>query len=503
VEAFLHPMVDPDAKRDVIARGLPASPGGATGQVVFSADEAVEVGRDGTPVILVRRETTPEDIHGMKVAQGILTELGGMTSHAAVVARGMGVCAITGCESLTLDYKAGRFSTTDGVEVSRGDVMTLDGSTGEVMLGDIPKTEASSSDDFQTLLGWADKYRRLKVRANAETREDAAKARELGAEGIGLCRTEHMFFEADRIDQMRGMIMAESREERLQYLEKLGEFQKKDMYELFEVMHDLPVTVRLLDPPLHEFLPHDEDEMAALAQRLGKPLEVVRERARNLHEVNPMLGFRGCRLSVVYPEITEMQVGAIISAAIEAKKAGFNPKPEIMIPLVVNVREIRMITEIIERGILNAMEEEHVSVPYKIGTMMETPRACLGAKRLAPMVEFMSFGTNDLTQMTYGFSRDDIGRFIGEYLDRKLVEHDPFVQLDQRAVGRLIKTAIKDSKERKQGIKYGICGEHGGDPKSVRFFHEIGLDYVSCSAFRVPVARIAAAQAAVGGEIPD
>ena len=501
VEAFLHPMVDPNAKRDIIAKGLPASPGGATGQVVFSADEAVDVSKDGTPVILVRRETTPEDIHGMKVAQGILTELGGMTSHAAVVARGMGVCAITGCESLTLDYKSGTFNTADGTLIARGDIITLDGSTGEVMLGDIPKTEASSSDDFQTLLSWADKYRRLKVRANAETREDAAKARELGAEGIGLCRTEHMFFESARIDLMRGMIMAENREQRLEYLDKLKTFQRQDMFDLFDVMRDLPVTVRLLDPPLHEFLPHDETEMAALADRLGKPLDTIRERTQSLHEVNPMLGFRGCRLSVVFPEITEMQVEAIISAAIDAKKAGFNPLPEIMIPLVVNVREIRMISQIIERSILSAMEEEHVSVPYKIGTMMETPRACLGAKRLAPMVEFMSFGTNDLTQMTYGFSRDDIGRFIGEYLDRKLVEQDPFVQLDQRAVGRLMKMAIKDSKERKQGIKYGICGEHGGDPKSVRFCHDIGLDYVSCSAFRVPVARIAAAQAAVGGAV--
>ncbi len=503
VEAFLHPMVDPDAKQDIIAKGLPASPGGATGQVVFSADEAVEVAKDGTPVVLVRRETTPEDIHGMKVAQGILTELGGMTSHAAVVARGMGVCAITGCESLSLDYRAGTVTTADGTVMARGDIITLDGSTGEVMLGDIPKTEASSSDDFQTLLSWADKYRRLKVRANAETREDASKARELGAEGIGLCRTEHMFFDAERIDQMRGMIMAETREERQGYLDALGKFQKQDMYELFEVMHDLPVTVRLLDPPLHEFLPHDEAEMAALAERLNKPVEVIRERSQSLHEVNPMLGFRGCRLSVVYPEITEMQVEAIISAAIKAKKAGFNPLPEIMIPLVVNVREIRLITRIIEASILKAMEEEHISVPYKIGTMMETPRACLGAKRLAPAVEFMSFGTNDLTQMTYGFSRDDIGRFIGDYLDRKLVEQDPFVQLDQRAVGRLMKMAIKDSKERKKGIKYGICGEHGGDPKSVRFCHDIGLDYVSCSAFRVPVARIAAAQAAVDAVVPE
>ena len=503
VEAFLHPMVDPAAKRDIVARGLPASPGGATGQVVFSADEAVQVAKDGTPVVLVRRETTPEDIHGMKVAQGILTELGGMTSHAAVVARGMGVCAITGCESLNLDYQAGKVTTDEGVTISRGDVVTLDGSTGEVMLGDIPKTEASSSDDFQTLLSWADKHRRLKVRANAETPEDAAKARELGAEGIGLCRTEHMFFDSNRIDQMRGMILAESREERAGYLEKLLEFQKADMRALFEVMDGLPVTVRLLDPPLHEFLPHDEADMRALSERIGKPMEVIRERATGLQEVNPMLGFRGCRLSIVYPEITEMQVEAIISAAIEAKEAGLNPFPEIMIPLVVNVREIRFITEVIERGILKAMHEKSVSIPYKIGTMMETPRACLGARRLAPAVEFMSFGTNDLTQMTYGFSRDDVGKFIGEYINRKVVEQDPFVSLDQRAVGRLMKIAINDSKARKKGIKYGICGEHGGDPRSIQFCHEIGLDYVSCSPFRLPVARIAAAQANVLEPVPE
>ena len=503
VEAFLHPMVDPDARRDIVATGLPASPGGATGQVVFSADEAVDVADDDTPVILVRRETTPEDIHGMKVAQGILTELGGMTSHAAVVARGMGVCAITGCGSLSIDYEKGTVGTAEGITIKRGDTITLDGSTGDVMLGDIPKTEASTSDDFQTLLSWADKDRRLKVRANAETREDAAKARELGAEGIGLCRTEHMFFEADRIDSMRGMILAESKEERQTYLDKLFHFQKADMKALFEVMHDLPVTIRLLDPPLHEFLPHSEEDIQALAGRIDKSADAIREMARNLHEVNPMLGFRGCRLSVVHPEITEMQVEAIISAAIEATEEGFNPYPEIMIPLVVNVREIRFITEIIERGIRKAMAEKQVSIPYKIGTMMETPRACLGAKRLAPAVEFMSFGTNDLTQMTYGFSRDDVGKFIPAYLDRKLVEHDPFVTLDQRAVGRLMKIAIKESKERKKGIKYGICGEHGGDPVSIQFCHEIGLDYVSCSPYRVPVARIAAAQANVSGDIPD
>ncbi len=497
VDAFLHPMVDPAAKTDIVATGLPASPGGATGKVVFSADEAVDVCAGGDKVVLVRRETTPEDIHGMKVAEGILTELGGMTSHAAVVARGMGVCAITGCGSLSIDYEAGTATTDSGVVIKRGDVITLDGTAGDVMLGDIPKTEASSSEDFQVLLSWADKHRRLKVRANAETPEDAAKARELGAEGIGLCRTEHMFFEAERIDMMRAMILSQSREERQTYLDKLLEFQHADMLELFRVMDGLPLTVRLLDPPLHEFLPHTEEDMAALAVKVGKTTEQVREITANLSEVNPMLGFRGCRLSVVYPEITEMQVKAIIGAAVEAKEQGLSPYPEIMIPLVVNVREIRLIQEVVDRAIHEVLRQKQVSVRYKVGTMMETPRACLGADRLAPAVEFMSFGTNDLTQMTYGFSRDDVGKFIPSYLDKKLVESDPFVTLDQRAVGRLMEMAVNESRSSKKGIKYGICGEHGGDPRSIQFCHDLGLDYVSCSPFRVPVARIAAAQANV------
>lgn len=495
VESFLHPMVDPAQKTEIIATGLPASPGGATGSVVFSAEEAVDVAATGVSVILVRRETTPEDIHGMKVAAGILTELGGMTSHAAVVARGMGVCAITGCSALTINYAEGTATTDAGVVMRRGDVITLDGTAGEVMLGDVPKTEASSSEDFQILLSWADQHRRLKVRANAETPEDAAKARELGAEGIGLCRTEHMFFDAERIDQMRGMILAENKEERQGYLQRLLAYQEEDMLALFRVMGGLPVTVRLLDPPLHEFLPHDDADMQALAARINKPVEKIREMTENLKEVNPMLGFRGCRLSIVYPEITEMQVKAIISAAARAIEEGLKPLPEIMIPLVVNVREIRLISEIIDRGIQSVMKEKKISVPYKIGTMMETPRAALGADRLAPEVEFMSFGTNDLTQMTYGFSRDDVGKFLPMYLEKKLVESDPFVSLDLRAVGRLIEMAVKESRARKPGIKYGVCGEHGGDPRSIQFFHDLGLDYVSCSPFRVPVARIAAAQA--------
>ena len=503
VEAFLHPMVDPAAKTDIVAHGLPASPGGATGQVVFSAEEAeLEVAK-GHSVILVRRETTPEDIHGMKVAAGVLTELGGMTSHAAVVARGMGVCAITGCGDISIDYAEGSATTADGVVIRRGDVITLDGTSGEVMLGDIPKTEASSSDDFQTLLSWADKHRRLRVRANAETPEDAAKARELGAEGIGLCRTEHMFFDSDRIDVMRAMILAETTEERQRYLDELQVFQREDMLALFRVMDGLPVNVRLLDPPLHEFLPQSEADIEELAGRIGKPANDIREIAERLHEVNPMLGFRGCRLSVVYPEITEMQVRAIIGAAAEAIDQGLKPFPEIMIPLVINVREIRLITEIIERCIREVTSTRGISIPYKIGTMMETPRATLGAHRLAPEVEFMSFGTNDLTQMTYGFSRDDAGKFIPKYLEKKLIDSDPFVTLDQRAVGRLMEMAITESRARKPGIKYGICGEHGGDPRSIRFCHDLGLDYVSCSPYRVPIARVAAAQANVGDDLPD
>ena len=497
VEAFLHPMVDPAAKTDIVAHGLPASPGGATGQVVFSADEAVSVSADGTDVVLVRRETTPEDIHGMKAAQGILTELGGMTSHAAVVARGMGVCAITGCGELTIDYEAGTATTTAGVVINRGDVITLDGTAGEVMLGDIPKTEASSSEDFQVLLSWADKYRRLKIRANADTPEDAQRARELGAEGIGLCRTEHMFFETERIRLMRAMILAETADERTAAIDQLFHFQHDDMLALYQAMDGLPVTIRLLDPPLHEFLPNNEADIAQTADSVGKSVEQVEAIIENLAEVNPMLGFRGCRLSVVYPEITQMQVRAIISAAVDALQQGYRPFPEIMIPLVVNVREIRLINEIIEQSIYEILSEKSVSVPYKIGTMMETPRACLGADRLAPAVEFMSFGTNDLTQMTYGFSRDDAGKFIPSYLEKKLIENDPFVTLDQRAVGRLVEMTVKESSARKKGIKYGICGEHGGDPRSIRFCHDIGLDYVSCSPYRVPVARIAAAQANV------
>jgi len=503
VQSFLHPMVDPEAARTVIAKGLPASPGGATGIAVFSADEAVQAEAEGKAVVLIRRETTPEDIHGMRVAEGVLTELGGMTSHAAVVARGMGVCAITGCGDLRVDTHEGTATAEDGTVIRRGDVITLDGATGEVLQGDVPKVEASTSDDFQTLLTWADKYRKLRVRANAETPQDARRARELGAEGIGLCRTEHMFFASDRIDHMRAMILSADREERERHLAVLEEFQQSDMEQLFREMEGYPVTIRLLDPPLHEFLPHEDDDIHALADRLGRSPEAIREARNDLIEVNPMLGFRGCRLSVVYPEITQMQVRAIIRAALQVVEEGLNPHPEIMIPLVVNVREIRMIGDIIDRGVRKLVGERSVSLRYRVGTMMETPRACLGADRLAPEVEFMSFGTNDLTQMTYGFSRDDAARFIPQYLRTKLIENDPFASLDQRAVGRMMRMAVEESRAVKPGIKYGICGEHGGDPQSIRFCHKLGLDYVSCSPYRVPVARIAAAQARVLAELHD
>ncbi|MBF0280180.1 MAG: pyruvate, phosphate dikinase [SAR324 cluster bacterium] len=497
IDSFLHPKIDPKASKTVIAKGLPASPGGVTGKIVFSAEEAVEVAKTGESVILVRHETTPEDIHGMKVAAGILTELGGMTSHAAVVARGMGVCAITGCSDISIDYQKGIFTTKDQQIFKSMETITLDGASGEVMSGEVAKVAASSSDDFQTLLAWSDKYRRLGVRANAETPEDAKKAREMGAEGIGLCRTEHMFFDADRIDVMRAMILSESLEERQKHLDQLFEFQKADMKALFEVMDGFPVTIRLIDPPLHEFLPHTKEEMEGLSKRIGVAYQKIRKQVDTLHEINPMLGFRGCRLSVVYPEITRMQTQAVITAALEVASTGVKVIPEIMIPLIINVREIRIIAKNISKAIKDILQPQGLSLRYHIGTMMETPRACLTAQRIAPVVEFMSFGTNDLTQMTYGFSRDDIGKFLPQYLEQNLLDDDPFVTIDPLGVGKLIQNAIEVSKEQKGDIEYGICGEHGGDPRSIQFCHDVGMDYVSCSPYRVPAARVAAAQAAL------
>ena len=492
---FLHPMIDPKTEKNVIAKGLPASPGAVTGQVVFSSDEAETMAAAGQKVILVRKATTPEDIHGMKAAEGILTSLGGMTSHAAVVARGMGKCGITGCADISVDYKKQEFLTSSQIVVSKGELITLDGSSGEVMLGDIEKIQAQSDEDFQTILAWADKYRRLRVRANAETPEDVRKARELGAEGIGLCRTEHMFFEEERIKVIRSMILAKTEKEREYFLDSLFKFQKSDMRKIFEIMDGLPVTIRLIDPPLHEFLPQEDADIQALAKSLHQKEPALRKEIANLREANPMLGFRGCRLSIVYPGITQMQVKAILSAAVECKQDGIKVFPEIMIPLVSTAQELKVILSTMEESAKEVFRLMKNSIDYQFGTMMEVPRACVQARTIAPVVRFMSFGTNDLTQMTFGFSRDDIGTFLPAYLEQKILAHDPFVTLDQQGVGHLIRTALKQSRSVNKKLQFGICGEHGGDPNSIAFFHKTGFDYVSCSPYRIPIARIAAAQA--------
>jgi len=495
MDFFLHPSIDPQADKTVIATGLPASPGAATGMIVFNSDDAEDQAMNGIPVVLVRRDTTAEDIHGMKAAEGILTQLGGMTSHAAVVARGMGTTCVAGCDGIKVDTEK-EVLHYDGKELHRGDIITLDGTTGQVILGEVKLAEAGGDDDFQTVLGWADKYRTLKVKANADTPHDASTARALGAEGIGLCRTEHMFFDPDRITEMRKMVLADTIGKREEQLAKLFKFQKEDMVGLFTEMDGLPVTIRLLDPPLHEFLPHDDHA----CELLGNIAE-VRKRCEELQEVNPMMGFRGCRLSVVYPEITVMQAKAIITAACEATKNGHTTMPEIMIPVVSTDREISLILPIIKDVANQVLTEQGMSfeeVPYKVGTMMELPRACIRADDIARAgVEFMSFGTNDLTQSTYGFSRDDMGKFVPSYLSKGVLEVDPFVTIDQRGVGTLIQMALDKSLSVKPNLNIGICGEHGGDPKSVEFFHRLGLDYVSCSPYRVPIARIAAGQAAV------
>jgi len=495
MDFFLHPSIDPQADKTVIAKGLPASPGAATGMIVFNSDDAEETAMNGIPVILVRRDTTAEDIHGMKASEGILTQLGGMTSHAAVVARGMGTTCVAGCDGIKVDTEKETLKYGDNV-LKRGDIITLDGTTGEVILGEVKLAEAGGDEDFQTVLGWADKYRTLKVKANADTPHDASIARALGAEGIGLCRTEHMFFDPERITEMRKMVLADTYDKRELQLSKLFKFQKEDMVGLFTEMDGLPVTIRLLDPPLHEFLPHDDNA----CELLGNIAE-VRKRCEELQEVNPMMGFRGCRLSVVYPEITVMQAKAIMTAACEATKKGYTTMPEIMIPVVSTDREISYILPIIENIANQVLEEEGMTieqVPYKIGTMMELPRACLRADDIARAgVSFMSFGTNDLTQSTFGFSRDDMGKFVPSYLSKGVLEVDPFVTIDQRGVGQLIQMTLEKALPVNPNLNIGICGEHGGDPKSVEFFHKLGLDYVSCSPYRVPIARIAAGQAAI------
>jgi pyruvate, orthophosphate dikinase len=496
LDQLLHPTLDPKAKKQVITRGLPASPGAACGKVVFTAEDAEAKARNKEAVILVRIETSPEDIHGMHAARGILTARGGMTSHAAVVARGMGKCCVSGAGDMRINYARGEFQV-GSITVREGDIITLNGSTGEVMLGEVATIEPNLSGDFSTVMGWADAARRLKIRSNAETPKDARAARDFGAEGIGLCRTEHMFFDSDRIIAVREMIVAETRKAREVALAKLLPMQRRDFAELFRIMDGLPVTIRLLDPPLHEFLPHSETEMQEVADAAGIPLEHVKHRAHALHESNPMLGHRGCRLGVTYPEIYAMQARAIFEAAALTQKEGVRVLPEIMIPLVMTHRELQLMNEIIRTTASDVERESGEKISYLIGTMIELPRAALKAGEIAHTAEFFSFGTNDLTQTTLGISRDDSGSFLEEYKRKGIFEQDPFVSLDQSGVGELITIAAERGRRTRANIKLGICGEHGGDPASIGFCHMAGLDYVSCSPYRVPIARLAAAQAAL------
>jgi pyruvate,orthophosphate dikinase len=500
LDQLLHPMLDRSAKTTVLARGLPASPGAASGKVVFSADEAESFAARGEAVILVRIETSPEDIHGMHAARGVLTTRGGMTSHAAVVARGMGRPCVAGAGDLRIDYEACTIAARATL-VKAGEVITIDGSTGEVMVGEVPTIQPELSGDFATLMGWADAIRRLKVRANAETPIDARAARRFGAEGIGLSRTEHMFFEADRIGAMRRVIMAEDEAGRRAGLADLLPIQRKDFAEIFRVMKGLPVTIRLLDPPLHEFLPKTEAEFAEMARLTGREVAAIRHRAVALHETNPMLGHRGCRLGITYPEIYEMQAAAIFEAAVAVgKETGEAVEPEIMVPLIATKKEFDILKGMIDRVGTEVMEREGTVVPYLVGTMIELPRAALLAGEIAQAAEFFSFGTNDLTQTVFGLSRDDAASFVGTYQRLGIFEHDPFVSLDVTGVGELVRIAVERGRAARPGLKLGICGEHGGDPASITFCQEVGLDYVSCSPYRVPIARLAAAQAALSGE---
>jgi len=502
LDQLLHPMIDPKAKVQVIATGLPASPGAATGRVVFDADEAEQLGNDGEKVILVRVETAPEDFHGMAASQGFLTARGGMTSHAAVVARGMGKPCVAGAGDVLIDYEKRQFSA-NGVVVKHGDYITIDGSTGHVILGRAPVVEPELSGDFATLMEWADEFRTMGVRANADIPRDARVARRFGAEGIGLCRTEHMFFEGDRIDAMREMILADTVEDRRKALAKIEPLQRSDFAGLFREMNGYPVIIRTLDPPLHEFLPREPEEIEALAKKIDIPAQKIYDRIEQLHEFNPMLGFRGCRLGVTYPEITEMQARAIFEATVEVKKEGINVFPEVMIPLVSDLNELNMQEEIVRRVAKEVMEETGVEFEYKVGTMIELPRAALLADEIAKTAEFFSFGTNDLTQTTFGMSRDDAGRFLPLYVERKILPDDPFQILDQQGVGKLVKMGTELGRKTRPDLEVGICGEHGGEPNSVKFCYSVGLDYVSCSPYRVPIARLAAAQAALGDVARD
>jgi pyruvate,orthophosphate dikinase len=497
LDQLLHPTLDPKAPRKLLAKGLPASPGAACGIVVFSADEAEARAQKGESVILVRIETSPEDIHGMHAARGVLTTRGGMTSHAAVVARGMGRPCVAGCGGITVDYN-NQYLSAGGVRIEAGQILTLDGATGEVFIGSVAMVEPQLSGDFATLMGWADKVRRLRVRANAETPLDAETARRFGAEGIGLCRTEHMFFDPERIGAVRQMIMAETEDGRRAALARLLPFQRKDFLDLFEIMAGLPVTIRLLDPPLHEFLPHSEYEIAEVAASLGTEVEAMQRRMQELSEANPMLGHRGCRLGISFPEIYEMQARAIFEAAAEiGRKTHKAPVPEIMIPLVATKRELEITRAMVDRVAQEVFAEGGYHVIYSVGTMIELPRAALTADAIASVADFFSFGTNDLTQTTFGLSRDDAGKFLPLYIEKGIFPKDPFVSIDPDGVGALVRIAAEKGRSVKPDIKLGICGEHGGDPSSIHFCESVGLDYVSCSPYRVPVARLAAAQAAL------
>ncbi len=501
LDQLLHPSIDPNADKTVIAKGLPASPGAVSGEIVFSADEAEDAAKVGLKVILVRVETSPEDIHGMHAAQGILTARGGMTSHAAVVARGMGKCCVAGCGDVKVSYADQQFTVPSGDVFKKGDVITLDGSTGEVMKGEVSTVQPELTGDFETLMRWVDEYRTMKVRTNADTPADSQVARDFGAEGIGLCRTEHMFFEGDRIMAVREMILAADVEGRKRALAKILPMQRSDFHGLFKVMKGLPVTIRLLDPPLHEFLPHTDAEIDALSKDINVPAATLKAKVESLHEFNPMLGHRGCRLAVTYPEIYDMQVRAIMEAACELiKNDGFDIVPEIMIPLVAEVKELAILRKNAIKVADAVIAEYGVEVEYLIGTMIELPRAALTANVIAEEAEFFSFGTNDLTQTTYGLSRDDAGRFLPFYVEKEIFPVDPFVAIDQEGVGELIKLGCERGRQTRPDIKLGICGEHGGEPSSVIFCHRVGLDYVSCSPFRVPIARLAAAHAALMDE---
>ncbi|MBU2485663.1 MAG: pyruvate, phosphate dikinase, partial [Alphaproteobacteria bacterium] len=497
LDQLLHPTIDPHAKRDIIGSGLPASPGAATGEIVFTSEEAVEAAKAGRKVILVRVETSPEDIHGMHAAEGILTSRGGMTSHAAVVARGMGTPCVSGAGGLRIDARNGTLVSL-GVTLKAGDVITLDGSTGQVLTGAVAMLQPELSGDFGLIMEWADATRRMKVRTNAETPADARAARSFGAEGIGLCRTEHMFFDGDRITAMREMILAGSEGGRRTALAKLLPMQRSDFIELFEIMKGLPVTIRLLDPPLHEFLPKTDEEIAEVAGVIGVSVEKLSQRVDELHEFNPMLGHRGCRLAISYPEIAEMQARAIFEAAVEAAKSTGAPVvPEVMVPLVGLREELDFVKARIDAVAREVIGEAGVDITYLVGTMIELPRAAIRAHAIAEVAEFFSFGTNDLTQTTFGISRDDASSFLMTYQQKGIIEQDPFVTLDIDGVGELVRIASDKGRATRPDIKLGICGEHGGDPASVKFCEQIGLDYVSCSPFRVPIARLAAAQAAI------